>query len=219
MKKSKLSAAFNSSLILVSLFMFACTKDTAADIDEESKNKITASGNPALQNATYAAPCGTSNLAHIGSIPLLASQTYVEMGSLNFNKRQVYFTDADCKTMAFQIQERGRIHVAGKSAVVANALDEDFNYESITLMVHDELVMNAFNQVSLCGINNWTKGTERDLGVQASVGICPGQVSHRKTIEIVLVENNQLYFGADDNPDNAHKRPTQVNRSRPFSKK
>lgn len=199
------------------LIAFSGCGKSADQVTEDSQNKITANGNPAINNATYAGACVSSTLPDIGPIKFPGMQTFFEMSSLVFTKHIVYYSDAACKTPILDIRETGDIHVVG-TAVVAGALDEDFNYSNTILMVQDDTVLAAFNVATVCGINDWAKNLARDVSPKASVGTCPGKPTPRKTADIVLVQNNQLTLGADADQVANQARPAQIDNSKIYTK-
>lgn len=208
-----------TALVLLSLGCGKSASDAIADTSAQTSNKTTADGNAAIQDATYTSPCTSSTIPDVGPIKFPGMQTFFELSDYQFTKHVVYFSDADCKIAAFDVRETGNVHVVGKSAAVAGALGEDFNYTNTNITIQNDLVLAAFNAASACGINDWAKATARDTSAQSGSGLCPGKASPRKAADVVLVQNgNQLFLGAGADQDAATPRPTAVDNAHGFLK-
>lgn len=196
--------------------LVACGNKSSDDVQKQVDNNLNSKGNLAIQNATYMNDCSTSDYG-IGDLKFPGAQTAYELSDLNFVKRQIYYTD-DCHTTAITVQEKGKLNVVARSGSLPGALEEDFNFEHTTVTLSNDKIVAAFNAIKACGAGDWAVNVEKDVSAQASQVLCPGKAAPRTAPEVVLVENNQMFMGANTNQEAAQGRPQALNRNLVFKK-
>ena len=204
-----------SSLLVCAAFV-GCGKKSADDVAKQVKNTANADGNKAAATASYATACSSSTIPNIDVIKFPGVITQYDLSSLEFTRKQFYFTDGNCQNMAFTVQEKGKVNILGKSNAVANAVDEDFSFEHTTVTVNSDTLLKGFNFFNICGKNDWALSVEKDVSQQAAGLKCPGKASPRASQEVVLVEGNNMFMGADSAQA---VRPATVDRKTVYLKK
>jgi hypothetical protein len=206
------------STVSIGLLMFlaGCGNKNPDSVKQQADNNVKAAGNPAIQNASYATSC-TSGSLNFAGLKFPGAKTDYDLSDLNFTKKQLYYSD-DCKTSAFFVQEKGKVNVIAKSGHIANALEEDFNFEHTTVTITNEPMVKAFNLVNACGFTDWAPNVEKDVSSQANLILCPGKYSPRTAHEIVLIENTNMFMGANTNQEPSKSRPVELDRYHIFKK-
>jgi hypothetical protein len=193
-----------------------CGKKSSDEIKQQADNKINAKGNAAIQNASYATDCSSDDY-NFGTVKFPGAKTDYDLSDFSFTKKYIRYSD-DCKTAAFIVQEKGTIKKVAESGLIANALEEDFNFEHTTVTIANSTVVAGFNLVHACGFNDWALNVEKDVSAQATQFLCPGSKSPRTAKELVLVENSNMYMGANTKQDDSQGRPVQLDRTLVFKK-
>jgi hypothetical protein len=192
----------------------ACEAKNAGQAKQEAVNAIKAGSNPAGDKATYVSPCVSSTLPDVGALKFPGTKTVYELSLLNFSKKQFYYTDGDCATEAIVVQESGTESFNG-SAQSDQPAQVDFNFVKTSVKVQSQELANLFSTFKICGIDNWTVGTDTDVTAQSTQMTCPGKPSPRTAQDLVFVKDNFLYLGADSNQA---QRPDHVDMTKGFVK-
>ncbi len=203
-------------LVILCLALAACAKDEVQEVREKVKNTAYAQGTAAADTASYSTACASATLPDVGPIKFPGVKTQYDLSSLDFTKKRVYYTDSECTKAGFTVEEKGKVSITGKSTIVADAVDEDFNFEHTTVTIQSETLVAVFNLAGICGITDWALDNQRDVSVQSALISCPGKPSPRVAPEVVLIEGNVLYLGQET--DSA-VRPTKVDRGVMYIKK
>ncbi len=206
------------TVILSGLFIAigACGAKNASDAAQGVENLKKANGNSAADSASYASACVSSTLPDVGPIKFPGTKTIYELSALTFRKIQAYYSDGNCTNEALIITESGKVVFNG-TAQPNQPAQEDFNFEKTTVKLQTDTVVKAFNLLQICGFtkNEWAEGTDIDVGSQSNQATCPGKPSPRTAQELVLIQNLNLYLGANaDQP----MRPDHVDQSRVYTK-
>ena len=207
-----------SSAVVVSLVLSlaACGNKNSDDVKQQVKNDINAKNSPVVQTASYGTTCSSAGFSFL-TLKFPGVKTQYDMSDLDFTKKQLYYTD-DCKNQAMVVQEKGKVNVVGPSGLVPGAFEEDFNFEHTTVTLTSDVLVKLFNASHVCGLGDWALNGERDVSVQADKILCPGKVSPRKALELVLIEGSNMFLGANSNKDVSEGRPLKLDRDIVFQK-
>ena len=203
-------------LAFLSISIGACKGSDSSTAPQQVKNNVAANGNAAIQAASYATVC--TNAAAIGDLKTSGFRTVYDLSDLDFTRKQIYYTDGDCKNEAVVVQEKGKLVVKGPSPSVEGALNEDFNFEHTTVTIRNGIILDGFNSFGFCGAKDWAKDVEKDVSSQATQKTCPGKASPRIAYEIVLIKDGNLVLGADTEKTTEAERPTQPDLSKVYLK-
>ncbi len=208
-----------TSLSLTALLALSACGDSnkATDTAQAVKNVANAQGKVVIEKANYISGCGISSAPNIGAIKFPGMQTEYDFANPGFTKKVFYFSDAECKTVSYVVEETGKFDVLG-DAKVTQASNINFNFETTKIKVSDPLVLAAFNLVKACGIGDWTADADRDVSTQADAGLCPGKAAPRTASDIVKSQDGVLSMGANSNQDSAKGFPEQFDNNIAFAK-
>ncbi len=131
-----------------------------------------------------------------------------------------FHTDRDCQNLSFEFETTGFLRFPTE-----NPIWIDFIYESVSLRLFNQEIIDDFNQRQVCGVSNWQRATKRNItGLKCALfnthKESPMAAEGQQKFGIYKLQNDSLYFGemtqANDG-SNPLKRPVQFSQS-PYRK-
>lgn len=142
-----------------------------------------------------------------------SAKEYIVISNDRFTKKYFYYTDSNCKNESFVFWQHGRIVNRGASPDVENAQLVDFDFRSSFLRPSNDEGSRALGAIYACAKFNWVTGEKFEItAIRGSVN-CPNQGAPRITYDLMLIEGNNLYLGANADELNPLNRPKSVDAS------
>jgi hypothetical protein len=171
-----------------------------------------------VQEAQYSSTCSpTPKLKAMGPLVFLSSKTVYELSELKFSKINAYYSDPSCGSESLIIKETGTTKVVSTPNAAGEPTQEDFTFTKTFIQPIGSITTKVLNEFKACGFSNneFVVGAELDVSAQAAGEHCVGEPASRTVQEVVLVQANQLFLGA--NMESA-QRPSKVDTTAPYSK-
>jgi hypothetical protein len=200
------------ALVPTALTLNACkrghSKNPVAAVAEASKDKD-------LQK-TFQSECSIepttalmTALMSLGQASVKSSRVLYQFTGNNITRTTAFYNTMDCKEDAYIFRERGVFKIDEKQKTNDGGKHIDFDFRTLTLVVHTENGVKAANDTKLCGKSDWSANSkEQDVTKSSKDVSCYGQEVPRKMPNVYRVDAGNLYLG---NPgDKTGERPATL---------
>lgn len=151
-------------------------------------------------------------------------RTFLRSGSAI--TRASYFFTKDCGSKSISIVESGTVNTPEQNPVDTKTTNpklspsqklpsEELQIQSISITLHKNMLVTAFNKAAICGFTDWTVETPKVLTQEtpeiAQYRNCPALSLFQKEALSYQLQQGTLYFATESNSN-----PPQVNRSLPY---
>ncbi len=140
-------------------------------------------------------------------------------GLKSYTREQTIFSDSGCNGERYVEKQTGTWDIVGTMAGDDGVKQINFTVKDASVNVRNDNVSAEFNLIRYCGLTSWKNGEDRKvLNIDCSSGFKDSQVIS----DVARVEDRKLFFGKTGfnlTNDAAGKRPSALDRDRPYSKK
>jgi hypothetical protein len=196
------------AVLAISSILFGCGK-TKDDILEKIDEKL----NPhSLSRVWEQDNCEDTNLNYWGS----SKRIRYEFKGRKAKKKEVYYTDANCKEASITVSYVGKAEVGDEVKKDVKELNLTFNRALVT--VHNQSGQTRLNDVKACKKDNWLINESADVTKHADEINCLDTKIPFQVFDIYTVKEGKLYLGRGESKDHLSERPKHLEKKHVFKK-
>jgi hypothetical protein len=195
----------------------ACAKENSSSVSE---NVQQAARDPSLQAKTFVGDCRTLTLTAVSTGILTGQAVKSTRTSYLFDGAGVtrgtqYFAEANCQGgIAANFKEFGSFNLIREKKSADEGVFIDMNFDKLKISVDNEAGLKVAQGLSLCGVNDWQLGQEREVTARSGDVTCHNLALPRAEKNIYKLEGTTLFLGnqtmALRSPEG---RPTSLDRA------
>ncbi|MBF0206668.1 MAG: hypothetical protein HQK53_07240 [Oligoflexia bacterium] len=206
--KDLISFSILMASILTIMAIPSCSnKDNDSRVESTVKNVV---AYPSLVERKWENDCQEAGI--VG----LSSKDLYEFKGSSFDRVVSLYEDRECKNLGGTITYHGSFQV-NSNQLNDKSRDIKFTYNKVLVRPNTEKIVSALMAMKLCGHEDWVVGKEVDVTSNSASIVCPVSKTPNVKYNIVLIEDNVLFFGKDE-VDTEAARDTSVERNEPFHK-
>lgn len=162
---------------------------------------------------TWTSPC-------IKDQEIYTKDVWKATGSELTHEMSIY-GDAECSTKYVEVLLKGTLDIGVPSQAVAMSRETQMIFSLVTLTPQHEIVTGVLNGNKICGLENWQTGVAKNV----AGANCENQQMPKigdSVYNLISLQNNVLYLGKlteQLNGTSPEKRPRELDKQKPFSKK